>query len=744
MKSGRSGLRRHSIKVRRAALAGAALATALLGLIVVGALGAVSVGHSGWNWGSPQPQGNDLNGLDFAGGRGYASGAFGTLLRTDDAGQSWVGIATGLTQPLLRVRAIDANTVAIGGGCALRLSDDGGASFRRLPWTPSDQSCPSELASFSFPNTTTGYLLTEDGSVLRTDDGGQSFSRRTSVPGTISAGGGAHGADIFFTGPDTGVAIAGERIFRTTDGGNSWTQVSSGQSLNAVTFANANVGYAVGTVQIPMVGRRPTMLRTPNGGQTWTPVSLAGAGTGLDLTSLDCSGPQTCLVAESTGAQILRTTDGGATVTAISPSTQPIFAVAFDTPTQVVAVGKGGTIVVSTNGGLNFSPVGGRISGQGFGPVSTSAAGIATAGADNGILARSVDGGRTWTTIGVPTPARVVTASFPNVNVGYALDANGGVFKTANGGGSWTVLGTGTSARAKSVLALNPNVVLLLEPKGLRRSTNGGASFNRVADGDVKQTPLSIVGQISGQSVFAAGKKRLVVSGDGGKTWSNVPLPTKRFKLLDADMLSAKVGYASGTDRRLWKTTNGGRTWSGLPAVGAGFTGPISFSSEKRGFADGGVNVGGVSGYVLATKDGGQSWQPQVIAGNAVNVWDSGSVAFANTSGGSFFFTTTRGSAGIASKLKIKQVKKKAKTAKIAGTLRPANGGEQIFVSSRVAKTPVWTTRFITAASNGKFNATIGKVKSLTFVVAQWAGDGPRAGAGTKALRIQLPKTKHP
>jgi hypothetical protein len=70
---------------------------ATLGLLAATAQGAVSIGHSGWFWGSPQPQGNDLNGIDFAGGRGYASGALGTLLRTDDAGQTWTGIASGLT-----------------------------------------------------------------------------------------------------------------------------------------------------------------------------------------------------------------------------------------------------------------------------------------------------------------------------------------------------------------------------------------------------------------------------------------------------------------------------------------------------------------------------------------------------------------------------------------------------------------------------------------------------------------------
>ena len=73
---------------------------------------AASVGHSGWFWGNPLPQGNTLSGIDFAGARGYAAGAFGTVLRTDDGGGSWTGISTGITADLVRVRAIDANTVS--------------------------------------------------------------------------------------------------------------------------------------------------------------------------------------------------------------------------------------------------------------------------------------------------------------------------------------------------------------------------------------------------------------------------------------------------------------------------------------------------------------------------------------------------------------------------------------------------------------------------------------------------------
>src|SRR5256885_16722550 len=130
----------------------------------------VSVGHSGWSWGNPQPQGATLHAVEFAGGVGYAAGDFGTLLRTGDGGGTWQGIATGITGNLLRIRAIDPNTVVIGSGCVLRRSDDGGQTFHRLPFVPSETRCPAGLNSFHFPTAQVGYIALDDGSVIQTSD----------------------------------------------------------------------------------------------------------------------------------------------------------------------------------------------------------------------------------------------------------------------------------------------------------------------------------------------------------------------------------------------------------------------------------------------------------------------------------------------------------------------------------------------------------------------------------------------
>ena len=723
---------------------GALLALALgVGVLALSARAApaASVGHSGWFWGNPLPQGNTLSGIDFAGARGYAAGAFGTVLRTDDGGGSWTGISTGITADLVRVRAIDANTVVIGGGCSLRRSNDGGQSFARLPWTASDANCPSPIASFHFVDGAVGYLLTLDGSVFRTTDGGQTFSRQTSVPGTPSAGGQRVPSDIFFTNATTGFAIArgdGGRIFRTTDGGNSWVEVAStNQLLYGVTFATAMDGFAVGN------GNR--LLHTIDGGTTWSPEPLAGVPGPLGLRSIDCADATTCLIAEDSGGRLVRTTDAGATGIAVSPSSQKITAAAFSSAARAVAVGAEGATVVSGDGGQTWSPVGARIAGTAFGRLRATSAALANSGGANGVLARTLDGGATWTTVGVPTTGAVLDASFPNPDVGFAIDSGAGAFKTVNGGASWQILDPGASTGLAGVLALDPSTVLLIGPRGVRRSTDGGGSFEFIADKDVRNVRL-VNAEPAGTAVLAYGGEALRLSTNGGQSWKRVRLPQKKAKIRDADFISARVGFALTNKGSLWRTKNAGRRWQELTALGTGGTG-VSFSSPSNGYVTTNEFGPTFAGFVFHTENGGKSFQPQLVGSAGLSeLWDAGATAFTATLAGSFFATHTGGQAGVPSTLTLKQKggpkrrgARPQRKVKVAGTLSPPEGGEQIVISWRDRGS--WRSRVETAASNGAFTSAFG-IRRPSAAVAQWIGDDTRAGTGTRVIQVRPPKRR--
>lgn len=87
--------------------------------------------------------------------------------------------------------------------------------------------------------------------------------------------------DICFVSPDLGWYGNGSgKLFRTSDGGESWTKVAErpGTFIRALGFIDERTGFIgnVGTDYYPNVTDRQPLYRTDDGGTTWTPVTAAG------------------------------------------------------------------------------------------------------------------------------------------------------------------------------------------------------------------------------------------------------------------------------------------------------------------------------------------------------------------------------------------------------------------------------------------------------------------------------------
>jgi photosystem II stability/assembly factor-like uncharacterized protein len=72
-------------------------------------------------WANPLPQGGDLDAIAFSGARGIAAGAGGLILRTEDAGVSFVSDTVGYI---------------LASGGALERTDDSGASWSVVAGQP--------------------------------------------------------------------------------------------------------------------------------------------------------------------------------------------------------------------------------------------------------------------------------------------------------------------------------------------------------------------------------------------------------------------------------------------------------------------------------------------------------------------------------------------------------------------------------------------------------------------------------
>ena len=705
------------------------LAAAITALCSVPALGTVSIGHSGWSWSNPQPQGRslfDITPVDAT--RAYAVGEFGTVLTTADAGDTWTGLASGTTQFLNHVAASGPGTFAISGSCLVQRSEDGGANFRRLPFTNSD-ACGNPVQAVSFPTPTLGLILLTDGTLFATSDGGVSFSRRAPLPGADI---GTPAADLAIVSPTVGLATTSTgSMSRTTDGGATWTAVLTAPGgLRSVTFADATTAYAVGNA----------VFKSIDAGATWTKLPAVPPGPQSVLTSVRCANATTCLM--TTGnAQVVRTNDGGVTLSAVTPGPATVNGVALLSPTRAIAVGTAGATAVSDDGGATWRQISRGLSQRMVG-LRTNSDGFTYAWGPKGTLATSSDRGTTWREPGVATQSAVRAVSFATPDVGYALDQARVVFRTDNGGISWKILSSEPGFVPSDVFAVSPDKLVLLGDAGsLRRSTDGGVTFTVAGTPVVR--PIAQRGERVGSAVVLYGQKAIAISTDAGAKWRIVAGPTlgrTPLSMRTAQCPGVLTCWAVTTNGRMYRTINGGTSWTDVSAgVGNGRVASLRFANRTTGYAvmagtfDATNQVFG--SWVLRTVDGGKTWNPQLVTNSSpLQVSSGAGVDVALDNSGNIFTTTTGGSRNTPSTLTLTtktRVVRAGTKVLLTGRLTPGRGGEHIAISTSDGR-----TRATRAGSDGRFSTTLLVTKTTTFV-AQWGGDAGRDGDGSAVLTVR-------
>ena len=729
-----------------------AWAAILCGVLATAAMAAsaqaqVVNGQSGWEWGTPTPQGNSINDIGFIAGVGYAVGNFGTIMSTTDAGQTWTGLNTGITADINKVSLPAPGTIIIGGGCYDLISPNGGVSFTQMQFTVPGRGCTPTVTSQSFVTPSLGYVLANTGQVLVTNDAGATFSGNSApVPGTQAAGGSATATDIAFTSATNGVALVGGSIFRTTNGAGSWTSVhTGGAALNSVVFLDNNNGFAAGA--------NSTVLKTTDAGATWTSVPVTGAGGPYNFLRIRCANTTRCLLVPENSTGLVRTDNGGTTGAFVSFGSTPINAAAFASATQAVAGASNGAMFTSTDGGNTWTQVGSSLGKQLTGLRAANAS-FAFAWGNLGAIVTSQNGGVTWTSSTIPSSNAVDSASFADASNGFVLDSGGTLWGTTNGGSTWARKNTGGGREPNDVSALSSNTVLLIGPRGVRRSTNGGGSFSSVSGKPVATARLTQADVVS-NGVVAFGTRSLLYSANGS-SWKAMDLPPagkKNLAVDSADCSSTKACWVLTTNGHLFRTTNAGKKWTDVTAAAGANdlsndgTPLLSFDSSSSGyvatdrFSPVSSNLGSSlgsngQGWVLATTDGGKSFAPQLVDANELaGVAAAGGADFALADDQNLFLTSTNGTQGQASSLTLsaspKTIKKRTNVT-LTARLSPCNGNEQILISGP-GLGGVRSIQSITANCTVQVQVLVSKTSSY---VAQWAGEAGINGDGSKVLKV--------
>ncbi len=173
---------------------------------------------------------------------GYVCGQ-GAVLRTTNGGQSWTNVSNG-TAGGQSIFFLNENTGFVAGGspvnASLERTTNGGNS-----WTQIDVNTDNFLQAIYFPSASVGYTVGWNGGILKSKDGGLTWTQQAGVNMNGNL-------DVFFFDNDWGYIAGGSQMLasiqKTVNGGETWEEEAPSvpQGLTSIDFTANKIGYTVG------------------------------------------------------------------------------------------------------------------------------------------------------------------------------------------------------------------------------------------------------------------------------------------------------------------------------------------------------------------------------------------------------------------------------------------------------------------------------------------------------------------
>ena len=266
---------------------------------------------------------------------------------------------------------------------------------------------------------------------LHTTDGGVNWN-------PVAAGVFSHPCSIYFTDANHGYVGGYDTIYKTIDGGGTWTKYVIGTGTliaSSIYFYNDTIGYATVVDVSTFI---PTIYHTIDAGLTWTAAITGSTGVSPGSNNLAAISTTTCFSVGYIGNYgIYKTIDGGANWISNFNPIENLGTICFiDATTGFAGGGTPMRIYRTTNGGITWGPVYTGING-GIQSIHFSDINTGYAVGDSGTIITTINGGGTWTAMTSPTIHGLHGLSFPVANTGYAVGDSGTILKYTNSSGIW-------------------------------------------------------------------------------------------------------------------------------------------------------------------------------------------------------------------------------------------------------------------------------------------------------------------
>ncbi len=228
---------------------------------------------------------------------------------------------------------------------------------------------------------------------------------------------------------------------------------------------------------------------------------------------------------------------------------------------------------------------------------------------EGGTILKTVDGGTNWIRQNSGSTTNVFfSVFFVDSKTGYIANAGNTFLKTTDGGTTWVEKSPGIVNNCMSLFFINADTGWIVSGCGeMFKTTNGGESWVKQIDCGYFVRACFFVDANIGYAVGDYGN--IIKTTDGGTSW--ISQAGNSTPLMSTFFLNTNTGYAVGEGGRIIKTNNGGNTWENLIEYsnGAGFS-SVAFTDINTGIAVGN------NGTILKTTNGGESWNLQISGTN--------------------------------------------------------------------------------------------------------------------------------
>jgi len=436
---------------------------------------------------------------------------------------------------------------------------------------------------------------------------------------------------------NTVFAVTYEGVYKTVNGGSSWASISKG--ISGARFYYIALNPVSGTILF--VATSIGIYKSTDGGDNWNKIN--NGLTSADVNYLAVDQVNTSTIYAGISGNMFKSTDGGASWSEINNglgSYTTVNSLAIDpTNTSIVYAGNSNGVYKSTNGGLNWSQTvlhlsfkytNSTVYSLAINPKNTQ---VIYAGTYSSDIFKSTDGGVKWsrTNLNIVSGGYLVTV-YPiqslaidtaNTETIYAGTDGKGLFKSTDGGANWNKLENGlTSSDVRSVAIdeTNTEIVYAGTSGGVFKSTDGGASWNIMNKGlTSKSVNCLAIDTKNTQIIYAATAGGVFKTSDGANNWIKVSsgLKSTSISFVTIDPINTNILYAGTSSCGVYKlaavfaynivsssTSGGSISPSGTITVNVGDS-ETFIVNPNNGFkikdikVDG-VSVGAVSTYTFA------------------------------------------------------------------------------------------------------------------------------------------------